>query len=133
MSREKLDVFLSSDQKEFENERRELSRTICHIPFLNCIPLERRGADTRDALEASIRAVKKCDLYIGIFGNEYSETTIKEYNEAVKRRKPCLTYVRKVKERDERLVCTHSFRFRPIGERVGGWNRVCKKCGACSR
>jgi len=104
MVRDALDVFLSSDQEEFEEELKKLSKIISDIPFLECIPLEERGADTTGVVEASIRAVRNCDIYVGIFGREYSEITIKEYTEAVKQRKQCLTYVKRVKDRDKRLT-----------------------------
>jgi hypothetical protein len=103
MPRENLDVFLSSDQEEFERERNKISQIISNIPFLACTTLENRGAAARDVLEASLRAVRHSDIYVGVFGREYSETTVKEYREAVKYRKPCLTYVKKAKQRDSRL------------------------------
>jgi hypothetical protein len=98
-----LDVFLSSDQKEFAKLRSALANKICSIPFLACTPLENRGADPTDVVEASIKAVEKSDIYIGIFGREYSDTTIKEYQKAVERRLPCFTYVRIVRRRDQKL------------------------------
>lgn len=100
---EELDVFLSSDQKEFEAERFRISQIICDIPFCACIPLENRGADARGVVESSLRAVRNCNIFIGIYGQEYSTTAIKEYVEAIKHRKPCLCYVKKVAVRDRRL------------------------------
>lgn len=91
MSRENLDVFLSSDQEEFLKERNELAKLISNVPFSACVPLENRGADSRDILEAAIRSVRNTDIYVGVFGREYSEITIKEYKEAIRNRKPCLT------------------------------------------
>ena len=125
-----LDVFLSSDQEEFEEERKKLSKIISDIPFLECTPLEERGADTRGVVEASITAVRNCDIYIGIFGREYSEITIKEYKEAVKQRKQCLTYVKRVKERDERLTkfieedLKNRFKFHPFRGKKDLYERV---------
>jgi hypothetical protein len=97
MAKDKLDVFLSSDQAEFENERIRVSKIISDIPFLECTPLENQGAAARDVLEQSLRGVKNSDIYVGVFGKEYSDTTISEYREAVKLLKPCLTYVKSVK------------------------------------
>jgi hypothetical protein len=98
-----LDVFLSSAQEEFKNSRKILSKKISKMPFLKCIPLEERGADCVSVEEASLKAARTCDIYIGIFGNEYSELTIKEYREAVKHRKLCLNYVKKLSNRNSRL------------------------------
>jgi hypothetical protein len=104
MSKKELEVFLSSDQKEFAKLRTALAKTICSIPFLSCTPLENRGADPIGVVEASIKAVEKSDIYVGIFGREYSETTIEEYKKAVERRLPCFTYVRIARRRDPQLL-----------------------------
>lgn len=103
MPNKKIDVFLSSDQKEFEIERNRLSKIICEIPFCSCTPLEKRGADTVNVVEVSLKAVRKCDVYIGIFGSQYSETANKEYKEAVKGHKSCLCYVKKTRNRNAKL------------------------------
>jgi len=102
-SRDKLDVFLSSAQNEFKKERKALSAKISHMPFLNCSLLEDRGADSVSVEEASIKGVRECDIYVGIFGNQYSEITVKEYREAVKLRKLCLNYVKRTSNRDSTL------------------------------
>ena len=104
MPSEELDVFLSSDINEFKIERERLSKAICKIPFCSCIPLEKRGAETTDAVTASLKAARNCDVYVGIFGRNYSDTTIKEYREAVKHHKACLCYVKKVARRDSALT-----------------------------
>ena len=66
--------------------------------------LEDRGAESRNVVEASINAVRKCDVYLGVFGGEYSETSIKEYKEAIRKRKPGLTYVKDMRNRDSKLA-----------------------------
>jgi len=99
----KLDVFLSSDSKEFKRERKELPKMIRKIPFLDCTPLEFRGASDEDVRSASLKAARECDIYIGIFGNQYSKLTIEEYYEAVKHRKRCLSYVKSSKHRNDKL------------------------------
>jgi hypothetical protein len=102
MPNDSLDVFLSSDQTEFAQERRALATIISNLPYFSCIPLENQGAAPRDVVEQSLRKVRDSDIYVGIFGEEYSSTTIKEYDEAVKKRKPCFIYVKKA-VRDPRL------------------------------
>lgn len=100
--KKKLDVFLSSDIKEFQRLRRNLSRKINEMPFLESTPLEDRGADTSNVTEASLQGVREADFYVGIFGKEYSETTIKEYQEAKRNYIPILTYVKHLTRRDGR-------------------------------
>jgi len=103
MTKKEFDVFLSSDQDEFFKIRKTLSKVVCSIQFLTCTPLENRGAETTNPVEASIKAVRNSDIYVGIFGSEYSETTMKEYREAIRLGRPCLTYVKKLEKRDEKL------------------------------
>ncbi len=90
-------------QEEFENERKELSIRISQMPFLDSVPLEERGADAISIEEASIEGVKGRDIYVGIFGSRYSELTIREFREAVKRRTTCLNYAKKVAKIDPKL------------------------------
>jgi len=103
MAREKLDVFISSDQKEFSKERTNLAEAVCAIPFLTCTLLENKGADSADILEASLKGVRDSDIYVGIFGRKYSQITLREYGEAVRNRKPCLIYLKKARNRDVSL------------------------------
>jgi hypothetical protein len=102
MPDDKLAVFLSSDQEEFVLERRNLSAIMSEMPYFSCVLLENQGAAPRDVVEQSLRKVRASDIYVGVLGREYSETTVKEYKEAVKRRKPCFIYVKRV-IRDPRL------------------------------
>ena len=103
VAKKKLEVFLSSDIKEFRIQRTKLARMINRMPFLQSTPLEARGADIEDVIQASLNGVRDADIYVGIFGKEYSETTIREYREAVKKHKLPLTYVKRIKGRDPRL------------------------------
>ena len=99
----KLDVFVSSDQSEFQRLRRQFRNTICDIQSLTCALMEDRGAAPSTALDASLKAVRETDIYVGVFGKDYSEITIKEYQEAVKNKKPAFIYIKKVNPRDAKL------------------------------
>lgn len=103
LTKKKLEVFLSSDIKEFRRQRTKLAGMINRMPFLQSTPLEARGADTDDVIQASLNGVRDADIYVGIFGKNYSETTIKEYQEAVKEHKLSLTYVKRTKGRNPDL------------------------------
>jgi hypothetical protein len=74
------------------------------MPYLAAELLENRGAQSRDIIEASLRGVRKGHIYLGVFGQEYSKLTIDEYREAVKQRKPCLTYVKDIRGRSPELA-----------------------------
>jgi len=101
--KDKLEVFISSAQSEFEKERTTLAQMISKMPFLVCNPLEKRGAESVSAIEASLQGVRDCDIYIGIFGSRYSEITKAEFREAMKHYKMCLNYAKRVKSREEQL------------------------------
>lgn len=99
----KLDVFLSSSATEFKNERKYLSKKISKIPFLECILLEDRGPKTQNTKLASLRAVRKCDIVVGILGDTDSEITRAEIEEAYKEGKYCLIYLKKSRSKNEEM------------------------------
>jgi hypothetical protein len=43
MVKRELDVFLSSNQEEFEKIRKVVSKVICSIPYLTCEPLKKEA------------------------------------------------------------------------------------------
>ncbi len=92
MVKKELDVFLSSDQKEFAKLRNSLAKKLRGMPFLACTPIENRGADPTDVVEASLRAVEKSDIYVGIFGHKRFGGLKKLDN--------------KTENRDDRFLCT---------------------------
>ena len=57
-----------------------------------------------DVRTASIRGAGLCHIYVGVFGEKYSPLTIDEYATAVKKRKPCLTYVKRSRRRAPQLA-----------------------------
>lgn len=65
--------------------------------------MEDKGADPYSTSEASINALQESDIYVGIFGREYSETTFLEYQEAIRNKKPCFAYIKRARHRDSRL------------------------------
>lgn len=97
---------MSSAQNEFRISRIQLEKKISDIPFLTCTLLENMGASSHNTLQASLKGVRDCDIYVGLFGMEFSDTTIKEYREAVRQNKAIFTYINKNKDksRDPRLV-----------------------------
>lgn len=98
MRRNDLDVFISSKQEEFNRKRKRLEKMVNSMSYLSCDLLEKRGADTNNTTERSVKAAKECDVYIGIFGKQYSLITQKECRTALDNNKRCLIYVSNVKE-----------------------------------
>jgi len=128
--RKKLEVFLSSAQKEFEKERISLAKIISECQFLNCTLLEQSGANPATTLQASLEGVRESDIYVGIFGDKFSEITKIEYEEAVKLKMPCFIYVRKNSQREEALddfienIIKPQFKFHPFKTKTELYTRV---------
>lgn len=107
----KQQIFVSSVQKEFAAERKALAEYLAGDPLL------RRFVDTflfeRDVPASDRRPdavyldeVRHCDLYLGLFGDEYGwenkhgrSPTHLEYNEATRLGKSCLIFVKGMTDR----------------------------------
>jgi hypothetical protein len=94
----KLDVFLSSDINEFSYLRKKIKLELNRSPFINCKILEDEGALPVNVREASLEASKNSDIYIGIFGKQYSGITVEEYNAAKSKNIPIFIYIKKIKK-----------------------------------
>ena len=94
-----LTVFVSSSITEFGNERLRLQKEIDEIGFLTSIILERKGARPRSVSTESLVGAKECDIFIGIFGTNFSQLTAQEFEQAFNAGKPCFMYIEKVVNR----------------------------------
>jgi len=101
----RLKIFVSSVQKEFERVRSDLKafllgdavlrRFVSEVFLFEELPARDRRAD-----QVYLEEVKRCDIYLAIFGNEYGSEdregvspTEREYDHATKHRKTRLVYV----------------------------------------
>lgn len=101
----RLKIFISSVQKEFSAERRDLKSFLLGDAFLrrfvaNVFLFEELPARDQQTDDLYLAEVEACDIYIGIFGNEYGykdagglSPTEHEYLHAAKLRRPRLIYV----------------------------------------
>jgi hypothetical protein len=64
---------------------------------------ESNGAKPHSPRDESLRMARECDIYIGIFGANYSEITKQEFLEANNTGKPCFIYSETVTNRDPKL------------------------------
>lgn len=62
--------------------------------FLEPIASETRGASDKSMAEKNEEEVRNSDVYVGIFGSEYSPPTMKELEVARKQKIPVLIYVK---------------------------------------
>ena len=109
----RLRIFVSSVQKELENERIAVAEIITTDPFLSshCIPVlyEYEPASPDKALTGCLKCVDSCDIYIVLVWNEYGlvekglSITHQEYKRAKKNEIPILVYIKGSNEalRDE--------------------------------
>lgn len=108
-----LRVFVSSVQKELEDERVIVQNLINTDPFLSAhtapVLYEYEPASPDKALEGCIKALEDCDVYVLIVGSQYGtpvgdfSITHTEYRHAKKRKLPVLAFIkgdRRVKRED---------------------------------
>ncbi len=101
----KLRIFVSSVQKELENERMAVTELVSSDPFLDrhveAILFEDLPASASSPEAAYLAALRSCDLYIGILGFEYGHkgsdglsATHREYIEATRREMPTFFFIK---------------------------------------
>jgi len=98
-------VFVSSVQKELNAERRAIKNFLQNDPllrrFFDVFLFEDLPASDRRADDVYLDEVENCDLYVGLFGNEYGSEdakgispTEREFDLATKKGKPRLIFVK---------------------------------------
>ena len=98
-------IFISSVQKELARERRALADYLEGDPlmrrFFDCFLFEDQPARDQRADQCYLDEVDRCDIYLGIFGNEYGwedaeglSPTQREFNRATEQGKERLIYVK---------------------------------------
>lgn len=101
-------IFVSGVQRELKSERRAVKDFISRNPLLkeyfNVFLFEDLPAKSKSAQKAYLDEVRKSDIYLGIFGDEYGKigkdnlsATEKEFREAHQRNKTILIYVKNEK------------------------------------
>ncbi len=98
-------IFISSVQKELATERKALAEYLLGDPllrrFFECFLFEEQPAADQRADQCYLDEVDRCDIYLGIFGNEYGwedgeglSPTHREFNRASVKGKSRLIYVK---------------------------------------
>ncbi|MEW6327688.1 MAG: DUF4062 domain-containing protein [Thermodesulfobacteriota bacterium] len=81
MAIHKKTIFVSSVQKEFRAERRAIKEFVQNDPllrrFYDVFLFEDLPAQDRRADDVYLEEVEECDLYVGLFGNEYGSEDAK--------------------------------------------------------
>jgi predicted HTH transcriptional regulator len=110
---DKLRIFVSSVQKELENERIAITELVSSDPFLDrhvkTILFEELPASASSAEAAYLMALRSSDIYIGILGFEYGRkgpdgfsATHREYAEAKRLGMPTFFFVKGENTQDAR-------------------------------
>jgi predicted HTH transcriptional regulator len=98
-------IFISSAQKEFAAERASLRDYLRADPllgrFFEIFLFEDLPAADRRADSVYLDEVKRCDLYIGLFGKENSLPTEQEFKSASEQGKLRLIYVKGADDKDK--------------------------------
>jgi len=99
-----LKVFVSSVQKELEDERLLVQNLILTDPFLQqhctAVLYEFEPASPEDALEECLKLVGECQIYLLMIGTEYGHEvnglsiTHQEYHRAKEKKVPVLAFIR---------------------------------------
>ena len=99
-------IFISSAQKEFAEERKQLFTYLMDDPILSnfFVPFifEDYPSTGRSTSAVYLKEVEKSDIYLGIFGDEYGfqnktrhSPTEQEYDLAHKLHTDCLIYIKR--------------------------------------
>ena len=103
-------LFVSSVQKELNAERRAIKSFLQNDPllrrFFDVFVFEELPASDRRADDVYLDEVENCDLYVGLFGNEYGSEdargvspTEREFDLATQKGKPRLIFVKGADDR----------------------------------
>ena len=127
MTTNKVRVFISSKQSEFEAERAVLAHEIEAIPLLEAVWAEQWSPTGATPAEVYLKDVRSCPIYVGLFGRTYSEHTRREYMAACENPyREKLLYVKESSDPEpemqtliEEFMEKHALaRFRNIGDLV---------------
>lgn len=94
----KTSLFVSSAQKELKAERRAIKDHVQQDPllreFFEVFLFEDLPASDRRADDMYLAGVDRCGIYVGLFGDEHSAPTEREFDRATSKGKIRLVYVK---------------------------------------
>ncbi len=103
-------VFISSTAREFAAERQAIESALTAIG-VKAILFDKAGPNTQDPWTFDQRLIADCDIFIGVYGEEYggkpkgkrTSWIENEYKCAASHQKIILPYIKRVDSRDPRL------------------------------
>ena len=108
---DRLKIFISSTMKDLQAERQAVKQAIADLR-LEAVRAETLGSQPVSSRQACLEMARQCDIYLGIYGARYGwvppgdqvSVTEMEFQEARKRGKDILVYVKDVPEREEAQI-----------------------------
>ncbi len=94
-------VFLSSTALDLASERNAAADAINKLNGYTCVRMEDFGAISDIPLDACLAQLRECEIYLALIGHRYGSCppgenlsyTEAEYQEAVRRKLPCLIFI----------------------------------------
>ena len=123
---EKVKVFISSVQnkeiEDLDSERSEVIKTVKDYPPTTPWAFEHTPASDLSAEDYYLRGVRDCHLFILLLGEQVTDAVGKEYNEAVRLKKPIFAFLKDVQRSNEaeKLLNPAREAVPSLSERRGG-------------
>ena len=102
----KINVFISSAMSELEGER-EIALSVIRSINFNPVIFEILPAMSMSPAEVYIEKVRECDIFVLILWKSLRPAVLEEYQEAVKKNKPILVFIKTLigeEEREQKLT-----------------------------
>jgi competence CoiA-like predicted nuclease len=105
---DKVDVFISSVMNELEYDREIVCEMINSIS-LNSAMFEMFPSMAESPTEAYLEKVLNCNIFILILWKSFTDAVYNEYNEAIRKNKPVLIFLKNLKDGEKRSLELISF------------------------
>jgi len=105
---DRLKIFISSTMTDLQAERQAVEQAIADLR-LEAVRAETLGSQPMSSRQACLEMARQCDIYLGIYGARYGwvppgdqvSVTEMEFQEARKRGKDILVYIKEVPQREK--------------------------------
>ena len=105
---DRVDVFISSVMNELEYDREIVCEMINSIS-LNSTMFEMFPSMAESPTEAYLEKVRNCNIFILILWKSFTDAVYSEYNEAIRKNKPVLIFLKSLKDDEKRSLEIISF------------------------
>ena len=96
-----MDIFISSAMVELEQDREIACETINEMTF-NSTMFELFPAMSESPSETYLEKVRECDIFVLLLWKKFTGAVQQEYEEAIKKNKPVLIFLKDLKNEEKR-------------------------------